>query len=233
MDASDSTNISQEQLGGPAGPCAMVIFGAGGDLTKRKLMPALYNLAEGKLLPEQFAIIGVSIEPYINERIPQTSQRRRSISSRQRGRRPSSWDWFVKRIYYVSGDFKDAQPLPKAAKKRSRRWKKSRAREGNALFYLATQSRLFSRWSWSSSARRADQAGRRQVAARGDRKAIRPRSAVGHSAEQDISKVLEEKQIYRIDHYLGKETVQKFSLSASPTEFSSRCGIAATWTTCR
>ena len=64
MDQTDSGKLKQETLGSPAGPCAMVIFGAGGDLTKRMLIPAMYNLCRGKLLPEEFAIIGVSIEPF-------------------------------------------------------------------------------------------------------------------------------------------------------------------------
>ena len=73
MDTSDSANVTQERLGQPAGPCAMVIFGAGGDLTKRKLIPAIYNLAKGKLLPEQFAIVGVSAEQFSTDDFRQRS----------------------------------------------------------------------------------------------------------------------------------------------------------------
>jgi len=61
---SDSNSETQGTAGQQAGPCMMILFGAGGDLTKRKLMPAIYNLAKSKLLPEQFAIVGVSIESY-------------------------------------------------------------------------------------------------------------------------------------------------------------------------
>ena len=71
MSPMEPENVTQEKLGDPAGPCAMVIFGAGGDLTKRKLIPALYNLAKGKLLPDQFAIIGVSNEPYSTDEFRQ------------------------------------------------------------------------------------------------------------------------------------------------------------------
>ena len=68
MDPKDhSSPVNRETLGQPPGPCAMVIFGAGGDLTKRKLIPAIYNLAQGKLLPEQFAILGSSVEPFTTE----------------------------------------------------------------------------------------------------------------------------------------------------------------------
>ena len=69
MSSNDSANLTQEKLGAPSSPCAMVIFGAGGDLTKRKLMPALYNLDKGKLLPDQFAIVGVSIENFLRRRV--------------------------------------------------------------------------------------------------------------------------------------------------------------------
>jgi glucose-6-phosphate 1-dehydrogenase len=64
MSSSVPAGLVHEDRGQPADACAMVIFGAGGDLTKRKLFPALYNLAQSKLLPQQFAIIGASREEY-------------------------------------------------------------------------------------------------------------------------------------------------------------------------
>ena len=62
MNPIEPANLTQEMLGTPSEPCVMVIFGAGGDLTKRKLIPALYNLSKGNLLPQQFAIVGISRE---------------------------------------------------------------------------------------------------------------------------------------------------------------------------
>src|ERR1700747_3665613 len=104
MSSNDSGGLTQEKLGLPGDPCAMVIFGAGGDLTKRKLMPALYNLAKGKLLPEQFAIVGISIEAYSNEEFRE--QMTKDIAEyAETDVDASSWQGFAKRLYYVSGDF--------------------------------------------------------------------------------------------------------------------------------
>ena len=105
---SDPVKVSQETLGRQAPPCAMVIFGAGGDLTKRKLIPALYNLARGKLLPEQFAIIGVSREQFSSEDFRQrTAQEIRQYATGEVDQ--ASWDQFVKRLYYTPGDFNDPE----------------------------------------------------------------------------------------------------------------------------
>src|SRR5215470_16186547 len=101
---SDPGHATKESLGEPARPCAIVIFGAGGDLTKRKLIPALYNLAKGKLLPEQFAIVGVSAESYSTDQFRDLA----SKDIQQYSTTPvdsASWDWFINRIYYLSGDF--------------------------------------------------------------------------------------------------------------------------------
>ena len=105
---SDSAKVSQETLGRQAPPCAMVIFGAGGDLTKRKLIPALYNLAKGKLLPQEFAIIGVSREQFSSDDFRQrTGQEIRQYSTCEV--EEASWDQFVERLYYIPGDFKDPE----------------------------------------------------------------------------------------------------------------------------
>ena len=105
---SDAVNVSQETLGRPAPPCTMVIFGAGGDLTKRKLIPALYNLAKGKLLPQEFAIIGVSRENFSSDDFRQrTGQEIREYATSEVDQ--ASWDQFVKRLYYTPGDFKDPE----------------------------------------------------------------------------------------------------------------------------
>ena len=137
MDSVDSANITQEALGDPAGPCAMVIFGAGGDLTKRMLIPAMYNLAKGKLLPDQFAIIGVSIEPFITDNFRE--QATKDIREFAVGGLVDmkSWDWFVKRLYYVSGDFHDPNTYEKL-KETLGQAEKEQNTEGNCLFYLAT-----------------------------------------------------------------------------------------------
>src|SRR5436309_7531804 len=87
-----------DRKGRPAGPCLMVIFGASGDLTKRKLIPALYNLARSQYLPENFAVIGFAFDAMT------TGQFRESISQAARELdeapiEPDSWKQFVERLY--------------------------------------------------------------------------------------------------------------------------------------
>src|SRR4051794_29190079 len=90
----------------PPGPCLMVIFGASGDLTKRKLIPALYNLDRSNYLPENFAVVGFAYDPM------STEQFRDSITKAARELsevdiEDESWDRFVQRLYYMQGDCSD------------------------------------------------------------------------------------------------------------------------------
>jgi len=202
----DGGHVSQERLGGPAEPCAMVLFGAGGDLTKRKLLPAIYNLAKGKLLPDNFALIGVSIEQFTNEdfRKQMTDDMRQFAEP---GTDMSSWDWFVKRLYYVQGDFKDAG-LYKRVAQALNQVEKEQGTEGNCLFYLAISPEFFSTVIHQLGAvgltKQEPHKWRRVVI----EKPFGHDLASAVALNRSIGEVLEEKQIYRIDHYLGKETVQ-------------------------
>ena len=133
--------VSQETLGRPAPPCAMVIFGAGGDLTKRKLIPALYNLARGWLLAQQFAIIGVSREQFSSEDFRQrTAQEIREYATGEIDQ--ASWDQFVKRLYYTPGDFQDPELYKKLGELLAQ-VEKEQNTQGNCLFYLATSPTFF------------------------------------------------------------------------------------------
>src|SRR5580698_7955098 len=100
------TAPSKAAHGRPGDPCVFVIFGATGDLTKRLLMPALYNLLAHKLLPDKFAIIGVSKEQISSEDF------RKQLGDEIKEFSPAKvtdelWKWFDQRISYMSGDFKD------------------------------------------------------------------------------------------------------------------------------
>ena len=199
-------DVTPEKLGDPAGPCAMVIFGAGGDLTKRKLMPALYNLAKGKLLPDQFAIIGVSNEPYSTDDFRQRMTQ--DIAQYfPGGVDMASWDWFAKRLYYISGDFNDAALYKKLADLLGQ-VEKEQSTHGNTLFYLATSPTFF-----PIVVNHLGTAGL-TTESNGVWKRVVIEKPFGHDLDsavalnRDISKVVTEKQVYRIDHYLGKETVQ-------------------------
>ena len=194
------------RLGAPAGPCAMVIFGAGGDLTKRKLIPALYNLAKGRLLPDYFAIVGVSLENYTTDEF----RTRLSDEVRQYATDAvdqKSWDWFTKRIYYTSGDFKDPK-LYQNLKALLAQAEKEQNTQGNAVFYLATSPEFF-----PVVAKQLGQAGLTTEEEHHWRRVVIEKP-FGHDLASAIelnralTEALKEKQIYRIDHYLGKETVQ-------------------------
>src|SRR5271154_5790366 len=100
------SNPAGKHAGDPADPCAMVIFGAAGDLTKRKLIPALYNLAKENLLAKDFALIGFSRDGMSTEqwrdKLTQEAQQYATTKIDQ-----DLWHWFIRRVYYMSGDFAD------------------------------------------------------------------------------------------------------------------------------
>src|SRR6476620_3164863 len=91
----------QAHFGKPAGPCAMVLFGASGDLTKRKLVPALFNLVKASLLPKNFAILGVAVDPLSEEQFRE--QVTSFLPAEDRG--TEAWNWFHERLFYLCGDF--------------------------------------------------------------------------------------------------------------------------------
>ena len=189
-----------------ADPCVMVIFGASGDLTKRKLIPALLNLAAAKLLPEAFAIIGYASNEFTTEsfRTQPTADIKEFASCPVT---PEMWDWFLKRIYYVRGDFQDPDGF-KALKDQIAAVEKTHGVPGNHFYYLAVAPRFF-----GEVVRQLDKAGLAQESnGRWARVIIeKPFGRDLDSARdlnREIKQILEERQIYRIDHYLGKETVQ-------------------------
>jgi glucose-6-phosphate 1-dehydrogenase len=207
MDSDNSSpNVTRETLGHPPGPCAMVIFGAGVDLTKRKLIPAIYNLVKGGLLPGQFAIIGVSAEVFSTEEF----RDRATADIKEFSTSPvdmTSWDWFVKRIYYISGDFNDQQLYVKLEDELNK-VEREQGTHGNCLFYLATSPKLFTlvvKRLGEKGLTKQDETHWRRVVIEKPFGQDLP-SAV--ALNREILEVLEEKQVFRIDHYLGKETVQ-------------------------
>jgi glucose-6-phosphate 1-dehydrogenase len=191
--------------GRPSDPCVMVIFGASGDLTKRKLVPALYNLAKDNLLSKEFALVGFA-------RNELTSEQFRDEIGKEIGEfatttiDPDLWHWFSRRIYYLSGDFAE----PKAYQALSallEQIDKEHGTRGNYFYYLATAPAFFGpivTQLGSAELVNEDHGWRRVIIEK----------PFGHNYEsaialnKEIRKVLDEKQIYRIDHYLGKETVQ-------------------------
>jgi len=122
-----------------AGPCVFVLFGAAGDLTKRKLVPALFNLGKAKLLPDNFAVIGVSVDDLSLEdfRSQVTSFLPAGTDS------PDALECFRNRLFYERGDFADPNTFTKL-RERLAAIDAEQHTEGNYLFYLATAPTFFS-----------------------------------------------------------------------------------------
>ena len=185
-----------------AGPCVFVLFGAAGDLAKRKLVPALFNLVKAKLLPANFAVMGVSVDDLSEEDF-----RKQITGFLQAGDHDSEQEWFRQRLLYQRGDFADANTFAKLRERLTAVDLELRT-EGNYLFYLATAPKFF-----SPIVQQLGQAGlasedngrwRRVVIEKPFGQDLRSAKTLN----REIKSVLPETQIYRIDHYLGKETVQ-------------------------
>src|ERR1700687_3696966 len=189
-----------------AAPCVMVIFGATGDLTKRKLIPALCNLAADNLLSKQFAIIGFATNDYTTETFRKTlAEEIPKYSSTKID--SAIWAWFAERIYYVKGDFQDPDAYNRPAQQ-IEDVNKQHNTGGNRFFYLAVAPRFF-----SPIVKQLGQAGLTKEDD-GHWARVIIEKTFGHDLQsarqlnEELKQVLAENQIYRIDHYLGKETVQ-------------------------
>jgi glucose-6-phosphate 1-dehydrogenase len=190
----------------PPPPCSLVIFGAAGDLTKRLLVPALYNLRQAKLLPEQFTLIGVARHDQDDE----SFRRDLGAALHEFGGgavEASDWQWLAERMHYIRGVFDDPA-VYKALTRRLAETGDAHGAGGNVLFYLATPAKVF-----ATIVGRLGEAGLVREAAGQWRRVIieKPFGSDLRSAQalnREILGVLAESQIYRIDHYLGKETVQ-------------------------
>jgi glucose-6-phosphate 1-dehydrogenase len=202
----NETDMSIEEEGRRGDPCIMVIFGGGGDLTKRKLIPALYNLEQNHLLPDEFAVIAVSSGPLSTDEYRENMGR--DIQEFATTRVDSdSWDWFSKRLYYLTGDFGDVQAYARL-RDLLKQVGAERGTKGNCLFYLATAPRFFGEIvKQLGAAGLADEENgqwRRVIIEKPFGRDLESARALN----REIQSVLDEPQIYRIDHYLGKETVQ-------------------------
>src|SRR5262245_31688280 len=115
----------------------MVIFGASGDLTKRKLMPALYNLAIARELPQRFSIVGYARTDMNDEVFRQRMREAVSQYSRTGLKDESLWERFAQNLYYVRGDYEEADGFQRIAET-LRRIEKASATRRNRVLYLAT-----------------------------------------------------------------------------------------------
>jgi glucose-6-phosphate 1-dehydrogenase len=196
-----TTEVAQK-----ASPCVMIIYGASGDLTKRKLLPALMNLQQEGLLSQQFAIIG-----FAYDRMDTNSFRQKLTEGvKELSDTPldeALWKWFLDRIYYVQGDFGDSAAYQRL-KDQIATAQKDHNTQGNLFHYLAVAPQFF-----SLIVRKLGEADLTKEN-NGNWVRVIVEKPFGHDYEsaiqlnKELKEVLGEKQIYRIDHYLGKETVQ-------------------------
>jgi glucose-6-phosphate 1-dehydrogenase len=198
--------VTDEPVGRPGDPCIMVIFGASGDLTKRKLIPALYNLAKDNLLSQQFAVVGLARSPLTNESFRQKlAEEMQEFATGPVD--PALWEWLAQRIYYLPGDGQEPETFQRL-KELLTQIDKAQSLSGNYLYYLATAPGLFAgvvtQLGLAGLAHEANGCWRRVII----EKPFGHDFGSARQLNQDIRQVIEEKQIYRIDHYLGKETVQ-------------------------
>jgi len=206
---------------------SIVIFGASGDLTNRKLIPALLNLYCKGRLPESTRIIGTARRPYSHEEfrdVLEESARRFMGDAFE----PERWGVFREKIWYSAGSLKELDDF----KKLDRLLVKLEGGPADRLYYLSVSPDLY-----VDSIQNLAQAGMNHSA--GGWRRIVIEKPFGHDLEsarglnEAVHAVFDEDQVYRIDHYLGKETAKTSCSSASPTRSSSRSGTAAMSTTCR
>jgi glucose-6-phosphate 1-dehydrogenase len=186
-------------------PTLFVIFGGAGDLAWRKLVPALYNLFAGGSLPDEFAIVAVDRNPTSDQKL----RKRLALGVRKFSAGTpfdaTKWKRFAGQISYQAGDFKS--PATYAALKRiCAQWDKKWGKTSQHIFYLATPPAMF-----SEIPRHLGKSGLASDRARARLVVEKP---IGYDLEsaRKLNDILaanfHEDQLYRIDHYLGKETVQ-------------------------
>ncbi len=197
-----------------APPCATVIFGARGDLTKRLVAPALYNLVTAKRLPDGFRLVGVDRENGTAEEWRKSLTDMMSEFVASGGGEfqadhidQTAWRWLTDRMSYLQGDITDPQTYGRL-KEHLAELDKTAGTAGNRLFYLAIADRFFSVVVAALGV--ADMVTEKD----GQWRRVVIEKPFGHdlpsakALNAEILKTLQEHQIYRMDHFLGKETVQ-------------------------
>ena len=204
----------------PADPCAMVIFGATGDLTKRLVIPALYNLARTKVLPEKFALIGVarsvgSVENWRNHLYDTLKSFVGNTTTEFDVDHidEDAWKQLADKMSYVQGDLTQPE-LYEKLRDALDEVERVHGTAGNAIFYLAIADRLFGTVVEQLGKAKLTDQGEDQNSKRRFWRRVVIEKPFGHSLDSAgelntrIKHTLGEDQIFRIDHFLGKDTVQ-------------------------
>jgi len=191
-----------------APPTAIVIFGASGDLTARKLIPAIYNLAHDGLLPADFYLIGFGRKPIPDEEFQAIAAAAIKEFSR-REPSPDVWARLAARTFYVSGGYDERAAYDRLGQ-RIGGLEKSVGQELQTLFYISTPPTVFAPiiQNLGASGLAARYVGRGNQSKVIIEKPFGRDLASAQALNRELNSVFEEDQVYRIDHYLGKETVQ-------------------------
>ncbi len=185
-------------------PCVVIIFGAGGDLTRRKLVPALFHLACKGYLCETFRVLGVDRETKDVEAFRADMRTAADVSREISSFSDREWDAFATRLDYMAGDFSDSNTYERLA---NRLGKVSAPVGVNRLFYLATPPSVAPTIIDGLSESGLSREGRgwsRIILEKPFGRDLTSARALNHT----VAQAFDERQVYRIDHYLGKETVQ-------------------------
>jgi glucose-6-phosphate 1-dehydrogenase len=183
-------------------PCALVIFGASGDLTRRKLFPALYSLALRRLLPEKFAVVGVARSPETDDQF----RERMKEAVQEFGRdkfKEDVWEWLADGMRYLATDFADEGGEDHLAAVLTE-LDRERGTAGNRVYYLAVPPDAISTLLHEIGERRSTEGWTRVII----EKPFGHDLASAQELNEEVKRHFSEKEIFRIDHYLGKETVQ-------------------------
>jgi glucose-6-phosphate 1-dehydrogenase len=189
-------------------PNVFVLFGATGDLAHRKVIPAVFQLWRTHLLPHEFTIVCVGRRPYTDEAFRDELKASLDKYSRVLPVDPEAWDDLAGRILYHHGDFNDPASYTALAE-RLDRMDVERGTRGNRLYYLATQPSAF-----PEIVAQLGRAGLDHERHEGGWRRVVIEKPFGRDLEsairlnREVGKVFRERQVYRIDHYLGKETVR-------------------------
>jgi glucose-6-phosphate 1-dehydrogenase len=190
-------------------PCSVVIFGASGDLTKRKLIPALYNLAVSRLMPPGASVVGFARRPKTDDEF--RSEQKESVAkfSRRKPLDEAVWNDFASGLFYCQGNYDDGAGYEKL-KALLERIDRERGTRGNRLFYLSVPPSEFATIVTQL----------RETGLIAEVKPGKPFTRLviekpfgtdlesGNALDRTILSAFDERQVFRIDHYLGKETVQ-------------------------
>jgi glucose-6-phosphate 1-dehydrogenase len=184
------------------GPCVLVVFGASGDLTQRKIFPALYALAYRRLLPEQFAVVGVARTAWTDDEF----RDRMENAIREFGRddfNQEVWDWLAQATRYLAADFAEEGAEDRLAELLTE-IDEERDTRGNRVYYLAIPPQMMPSAGEAIGKHRASDGWTRLIV----EKPFGHDLASARELTELISRYFTEEEVFRIDHYLGKETVQ-------------------------